>query len=235
MKRLPLILALVAAPLTSLAQSPPPPAPQGAAPLPHPPALFVSPSGEPFRLTPGGGDPFDAWFARADANHDGRIDRTEFRTDARAFFKVVDTNGDGVIDGFEVTNYERKIAPELVTEIETRMFGPQAGGGQSGGGERGGRGGRRGGGGRGGGQRTGAPAEEPERPAGPPREHVALLDEPEPVSGADFDLDGRVTAAEWLRAADRRFDLLDDKHVGYLTRDALFAKLPKPPKPKKKR
>ncbi len=232
MKRLPLILALVAAPQTSLAQSPPPPG----APPPRPPALFVSPSGEPFRPTPGGGDPFDAWFAKADANHDGRIDRAEFRADAQAFFKVVDANGDGVIDGFEVTTYEHKIAPELVTEIETRMFGPQAGSGQSSGsGERGGRGGRRGGGGRGGGQRAGAQAEEPERPAGPAREHVALLDEPEPVSGADFNLDGRVTAAEWLRAADRRFDLLDDKHVGYLTRDALFAKLPKPPKPNKKR
>ena len=231
MKRLPLILALVAAPLTSLAQSAPQ-APQGAAPPPRPPALFVSPSGEPFRPTPGGGDPFDAWFAKADTNHDGRIDRLEFRADAQAFFKVVDANGDRVIDGFEVTSYEHKIAPELVTEIESRMFGPQAGGGQS---ARRGRGGHRGSGDKATGGKGGAQDEEGQRLEGPAREHTALLDEPEPVSGADFDLDGRVTAAEWLRAADRRFDLLDDKHVGYLTRDALFAKLPKPPKPKKKR
>ncbi len=229
MKRLPLILVLLTAPYAALAQTPPPPggAP-GVAPPPRP-MMFLSPSGEPFRPTHGGGEPFDAWFARADANHDGRIDRAEFRADAQAFFKILDASGDKVIDGFEVNAYEHKIAPELVSEVEFRVFGPPDGSEPREGGKHGkGRGG-------GGDGRT----EHPEGPDGRPengsRGHVSLLGEPEPVSGADSNLDGKVTAAEWLGNADRRFDLLDTRHVGYLTRDALFAKLPKPPVPKKKR
>ncbi len=75
--------------------------------------VFISPSGEPFRPDAAAPDGFEAWFARVDANHDGRIDRAEFRADAARFFKQLDTNGDGVIDGFEVAAYERTVAPEL--------------------------------------------------------------------------------------------------------------------------
>ena len=78
---------------------------------------FISPSGEPFR-SGGPVDPFDAWFDRVDANHDGRIDRAEFRADAEAFFRVLDTNRDGVLDGFEIAAYERSIAPELSAPTE---------------------------------------------------------------------------------------------------------------------
>jgi Ca2+-binding EF-hand superfamily protein len=63
---------------------------------------------------------------------------------------------------------------------------------------------------------------------------VSLLSDPEPVSGADLDLNSRISMTEWLAATDRRFDLLDVKHQGYLTHDALKALLPKPgkePKP----
>ena len=52
-----------------------------------------------------------------------------------------------------------------------------------------------------------------------------LLNEPEPVSAADLNLDSRITLAEFLLMADRRFDLLDTKHQGYLT----LADLPKTP------
>jgi len=235
MKRPTLALALfLIAPMASAQPGPPPGGPPpheppqeppGADGGPHaPPRMFLSPSGQPFRPGPGG-EPFDAWFAQADANHDGRIDRAEFRADADAFFKRLDVNGDGRIDGFEINAYEHRIAPELASEVETRLFGPGPG---AGGGDRDdgkGRGGKRGG--REGGGRPDAPG------GGPGRGHVSLLNEPEPVSGADFDLDGRVSAAEWLRATDRRFDMLDDKHLGYLTRDALFARLPKPVPPKK--
>jgi len=48
-----------------------------------------------------------------------------------------------------------------------------------------------------------------------------LLAAPEPVAAADAGLTGRITLAEFLAAADRRFDLLDTKHLGYLTLDAL--------------
>ncbi|HEY7900679.1 MAG TPA: hypothetical protein VIC25_05790 [Caulobacteraceae bacterium] len=78
-----------------------------------PPPAFVSPSGEPFRPTAQAPDGFAAWFARVDARHDGRIDRSEFRADAAAFFKRLDGNGDGVVDGFEIAAYEKSVAAEL--------------------------------------------------------------------------------------------------------------------------
>ncbi|HEX7759086.1 MAG TPA: EF-hand domain-containing protein [Caulobacteraceae bacterium] len=226
MKRLPLILALSAAPVLALAQAPPT-HPPGVPPPPRP-QMFLSPSGEPFRLVPGAGEPFNAWFTRVDANHDGRIDRAEFRADAQAFFKLVDASGDDVIDGFEVSAYEHKIVPELIREVEFRVFGPPEGSEPP---EEGGA--HRGGHGPAGGRRPDHP--DGERPDNGSRGHTSLLGEPEPVSGADSNMDGKVTAAEWLQNADRRFDLLDDQHLGYLTREALFAKLPKPPVPKKKR
>ncbi|MGA0604160.1 hypothetical protein ACO2Q3_25880 [Caulobacter sp. KR2-114] len=251
---LPTLAVLLAAPALALAQPGPPPggAPSdrpvahgdhGGAPpeslgpdgQPRPrPRMFISPSGEPFRPVRDGGEPFDVWFARVDANHDGRIDRAEFRADAAAFFKIVDTNGDGAIDGFEINAYEHKIAPELIAETELRAFGPPPrdddddqdrgghGGRRRGGPDGGGGDGRRGRDGAGGGERG-------------PRGHTALINEPEPVAGADLNVDGKVTLAEWMTATDRRFDQLDDRRLGYLTRDALFAKLPKPPVGKRKR
>ncbi|HEY1448938.1 MAG TPA: hypothetical protein VGF33_10405 [Caulobacteraceae bacterium] len=154
--------------------------------------VFISPSGEPFRPDASAPDGYEAWFARVDANHDGRIDRTELRADATQFFKRLDTDGDGVIDGFEVAAYEKTVAPEL--DISGQGF---ARGGSS------------------------------------TVEVTSLLSDPEPVSGADVNLDSRITLAEWLAAADRRFDLLDTRHLGYLTHDALKALLPKPGKKRK--
>ena len=141
---------------------------------PPPVHLFLSPSGEPFRRSPATPNPFDVWFDRADANHDGKIDRAEFRADAAAFFKRLDTNSDGVIDGFEVNAYEHDVAPELVSEVENRAFG---------GAQRVYRGAADGSGHsrHGGWQQDGA-GSEPEPP--PERGHAALLNEPEPVSGA---------------------------------------------------
>lgn len=229
MRPLPILAVLLAAPTLALAQAGSPPDGEF-----HPrPRMFISPSGEPFRPAPDGGEPLDAWFARVDANHDGKIDRTEFRADAAAFFKVLDANGDGVVDGFEINAYEHKIVPELIAETELRAFGPPPGeDGDQGGGRGRGRGG--GGHGRGGpdGGANGGPAGAAQRG---PRGHTALINEPEPVTAADLDVDGRVSLAEWMKTTDRRFDQLDDKHLGYLTRDALFARLPKPPVGKHRR
>jgi hypothetical protein len=154
-----------------------------------PPRTFISPSGEPFRPSAQAPDGFSAWFAQADVNHDGKIDRAEFRADAAAFFKRVDANNDGVIDGFEIAAYETKIAPELAVDGPGLASGGEAVGGV-----------------------------------------ISLLGEPEPVSGANLSLDKSITLTQWLAAADRRFDLLDKKRLGYLDRDTLFALLPKPGK-----
>jgi hypothetical protein len=152
--------------------------------------VFVSPSGEPFHPTPAAPDAFGAWFSRVDANHDGRIDRDEFRADAAQFFKRLDTNGDGVIDGFEIAAYEKSVAADL--DISGQGF-----------------------------------IADPKSRDGP----ITLLAEPEPVSGADTDLNSHVSLAEWLAATDRRFDLLDVKRLGYLSREALVARLPKGRRP----
>src|SRR6185312_127741 len=51
-----------------------------------------------------------------------------------------------------------------------------------------------------------------------------LIAEPEPVSGADLDLDSHITADEWLRATDRRFEILDENKDGRLTLEELRAR-----------
>jgi hypothetical protein len=66
----------------------------------------------------------------------------------------------------------------------------------------------------------------------------SLLSIAEPVAGADMDLDGKISLAEFRAAADRRFQLLDTKQLGYLTlgglprtpeQIAVEGKKPKPP------
>lgn len=205
-RRLPLMIALSLAALPAAAQPGPPPEEMG--------RLFISPAGEPFR----GGGGLEAWFARADADHDGALTLAEFRADAMTFFKVLDANPDGKIDGFENQAYETKIAPEI-----TRMSFPGGGGGPPGGGR----------------MRGPPPGMEREAshiprggggPRGPsPREgagRYGLLNEPQPVRGADADLDWKVTAEEWARAAGKRFAILDADGDGRLT----LATLPRPPK-----
>jgi hypothetical protein len=211
--------------------------PTPAAPAP-PPRIFVSPSGEPFRLEPSTPDPLKAWFDQVDTDHDGSIDRAEFRADALNFFKKLDENGDGVIDGFETADYENKLVPEFAEWAEGRFpgqFPPQRGDHGRGGAQDGG---QRPGGGRGGHERGGERADSDQdhaQPAGgrarpqASRGIAQLLDEPEPVTGADYALDGRITQAEWIKAADQRFELLDTAKTGRLTLDQLRARL-NPPK-----
>lgn len=160
--------------------------------------LFLSPAGEPFR----GGDGLAAWFARADADKDGALALAEFRADAMTFFKTLDLNGDGSVDGAENSNYEQRIAPEI-----TQLFlgGPNAEGGRP----------------RKFISKTGK--------RGEPRQGAArfsLLNEPQPVRGADFDLNQRVSSEEWAKAAGRRFGLLDTADDGKLTLAELVPRKP---------
>ncbi len=232
--------------------SPPPPHPavaENAASRPHRregdeggprrcPPIFSSPSGEPFRAGPGDAlCPMAAWFAKADADHDGALTREEFCADALRFFRTLDVNGDGVIDGGEVQRYERLVFPEILGalppqadagfRIERAAY--QAGGygggggfgGQSQGGGRGGRGGGRKRGGAGpatAGGASGASSQGAGR--------FGLLAEPEPVSAADLNFDGRITAEEFSTRADQRFRSLDPDGTGQLTLAGLQARAP---------
>lgn len=228
--------------------SDPQPEPRSEAQPPHAyaracPPLFVSPAGEPFRSTPDATVcPIAVWFARADANHDGAIDKAEFNTDAMAFFATLDLNGDDVVDGLEVQRYERQVFPELSAAagrsqaalstaprlMPAALLLPQdmpggGGGGMGGMGGRGGGGGRHGGGGHHGGERPGGGAPSGGDLVG----RFGLIDEPEPVTGADLDFDGRVIDKEFSTRADQRFAVLDTTGTGKLTLPQLAARLPR--------
>ncbi|RAK59156.1 hypothetical protein DJ021_04750 [Phenylobacterium hankyongense] len=197
--------------------------------------LFISPSGEPFR----GHDGFNAWLYNADTDHDGAVSAAEFRADALRFFKELDANGDGKIDGFEAQAYEHDVVPEITrfsfddAPSAAGARQPSSSGDKGGGGGGRGRGGGRGGmggggmGGRGGGGAGGAGGggqDASPAPIGAGHEGAArysLINEPEPVSAADADVDGKVTLDEWMRATDRRFSLLDHDKTGRLTRESL--------------
>ena len=226
-----LCAALLALPSMAQSQGEAPPRPNGPGgpgddqgPLTQ---LFISPCGEPFRAVARAPYPVAAWFAKADKNGDGAIDRTEFRADADAFFDVLDVNHDGVISGFEVTRYEHLIVPEILRGREMGRLGarPRIILAQMGG--MGGGMGGMGGGGMGGHSSRGPGADDDEpssggrdEPSGPSMEGAApfnLLAEPEPVSGADIDFDSRITRAEFQSKADRRFRQLDAEGHGKLT------------------
>ncbi|MDR3512347.1 MAG: EF-hand domain-containing protein [Caulobacteraceae bacterium] len=194
-----------------------PPHRRGDGPPPPHASLFISPSGQPFRAAPGEPYPVAAWFAQADRNGDGRIDRAEFRADAAAFFKLLDKNGDGVIDGFEVSAYEHDVAPEILGAYRSAGRDGEGGRPPHPGGHGPGGGGPRGGDGAG----FGAGGAEVMGGATP----YELISEPEPVASADRGMTGHITLAAFLAAEDRRFDLLDTKGLGYLT----LADLPKTP------
>lgn len=224
MNRLPVLAALfwfAAGP--AMSQPPAPPQPTEPAPplevddpMQGPPErVFISPAGEPFRAPMDAAYPSADWFARADADRDGVLTVAEFITDALAFFDRIDTNRDGLVDGFENADYEREVAPEITGVLRR----PDA-------------------------RRPGVLSawRPPSRgdmmwgrpplltPGGrgdgpPPRRQGAaqygLLNEPHPVRAADNDFDGKVTRAEAEAAARRRFGLLDGDKDGRLALEGL--------------
>ena len=166
--------------------------------------LFLSPAGQPFHAEPGQPYPVGQWFAAADANHDGKLTREEFRADFARFFAVLDTDHNGYLDGVETQRYEQQIAPEVLprlAQVQGGFPGERVGGG--------------------GVARQLAEAPRLRGAAYDGAPAYSLLNVSEPVVSADADFDGKVTLDEYLRAADRRFDQLDKDRLGYLTLDTL--------------
>ena len=225
-----ILLAAIPSALAARQVEPPEPSAEPPADAPRrppqrrePPNVFISPFGEPFHDATGAPYVAADWFHRADADGDGRLTRTEFLADGDRFFRRLDTNGDGVIDGFEIQAYEADVAPEILPRIgslragegqDQALFHDRNGGVQ----RNGGRDGREGGGDRGGGSGGRLTASDKVYSGAGV---YGVMNEPEPVQACDTDLDGRVTLAEWRAKAARRFALLDAKAVGWLTLDAL--------------
>jgi hypothetical protein len=179
---------------------------------------FLSPMGEPFRQRVPHDDPLADWFHQADRNHDGYLTADEMVLDADRFFAVLDLDHNGVIDPEEIENYEQVIAPEVRGEPLELQQQPKPSD------DDGGRGTvdasgdldtgpqqyatRIRGGGNGDRSNTGAG-------------QFSLFAIPEPVTGADLDLSGRVTLDEFRRTAVIRFNLLDSDQKGRLTLEQL--------------
>src|SRR5690349_2042910 len=178
-------------------------------------APFVSPMGEPFRSRTPDDDPFAHWFHQADANQDGLLTADEMRADAERFFVVLDRNADGRIDSEERMTYEAEIAPEVQSNTDWKRTRQES-------------------------------AAEPRPSNGRRRQwdrdidgyqidglqgaaRYGLLNLPEPVAGADANLDRVISLEEFRRAAAYRFQLLDSDHSAGLQLKKLEALLPSRP------
>ena len=156
--------------------------------------VFISPSGEPFRAPLGEAYPVGAWFARADADQDRALTPEEFTADQLAFFDRLDTDKDGVVDGFESSEYERTIAPEIAAQPTGARH-----------------------------RRRGWIFGRSEKPRVHLRgaAHYGLINDPLPVRSPDANFDYRVTREELLATAAHRFTLLDKDKDGRIAWDEL--------------
>lgn len=169
--------------------------------------VFIAPMGEAFRADAGAPYPSAAWFAGADRDRDGIVDRGEFAADADRFFRTLDLDHDGRLVPEEVIAYERDHAPEIALYAGRRdpVAPPMSGGG-----------------GLAGALGLGDPEDGSADYGGPlGAGRYAWLNIPEPVASADADIDRVVSAAEFAAAATRRFDALDPRGTGGLRLAAL--------------
>jgi Ca2+-binding EF-hand superfamily protein len=197
-----LLIFLAAQALPASTPSPAPPsAPPAASAEQHVGRLqiFIAPSGEPFRAPWDAPYPVSEWFARADANHDGKLTESEFTADFLRFFASLDLDHDGQIDGAELERYEN-----AMPELHTGGFGGFLGGSGSSGDD--------------GGESTPARRVGSYMSANDPQGagRFDLLGIPEPVASMDTELKGRISRTQAQDAAEYRFSLLDVQHHGYL-------------------
>ena len=87
----------------------------------YPWAPFISPMGEPFRSHSPDDDPFARWFHQSAHNQDGVMTADEMRADAERFFARLDANQDGRIDSEERMAYEMEIAPEVQSNSKWKL------------------------------------------------------------------------------------------------------------------
>ena len=190
-------------------------------------APFISPMGEPFRARTPDDEPIARWFHQADRNRDGRLAADEMRADAERFFATLDSDRDGTIDAEERIAYESQIAPEIQVTSRWRRSrqdtAAKARSGANGDWDRRGR--RR--------SDNGIDGYQADGLQGAAR--YGLLNLPQPVVGADANLDRAVTLQEFRAAALFRFQLLDSKRESRLELQQLKTLLPSRPKEGKRR
>ncbi|CAL1689924.1 hypothetical protein MMB232_00043 [Brevundimonas subvibrioides] len=197
----------------------------GPGPLAGGPGLFVSPFGELFASEPGQPWPVGQWFAKADANGDGRLTGVEFVADGQSVFRALDLRPDNRLTPDEIVLYERGLDAARAT-----IPGFEGQGGPVG----------RPGAGYGGMALNGGaqeiesripptPVRGPRAPRGPlaygPIAAAGFFNYPQPIKAADTDTNQTVTAQEWSLATDRWFLALDTDRDGVLT----LATLPRTP------
>jgi hypothetical protein len=163
-----------------------------APPPPAPPGPFLSPMGEPFRSGRSGADNAGSWFAAADRDRDGALTLAELQSDSARFFALLDSDRDGELEMAEIARYENEIAPEVQVGLQMRStgFGDWHGG-----------------------KRRRIPVYERGLDGGA---RYSFLDIPHPVMAADEDLNRGVSSAEFSKAAEERFKLLDKDRDGRL-------------------
>ena len=159
------------------------------------PSDFISPMGEPFRSD----DKLSGaehWFARADANHDGRLTRAEFQADALRFFATLDTDHDDVIGPNELQHYENDVAPEVIVVSSYGDFSKAR-------------------------VDDDGKMVDPPYPTRLGAGRYGYLAAPEPIASADLNLDRGTTKAEFSQVADTRFKQLDTNGDGAIVRAEL--------------
>jgi len=166
--------------------------------------IFVSPSGQPFRAKPGEPYPVAAWRAQADKDHDGKISSDEFLADAVGFFRVLDRNHDNYISSPENTFYETQVAPEI-TMVDPRIDQPTNFHSET----------------------DSEMGVDKDPSLGKYQKSIqgasqyGVIDEPQPIRGADANYDFRISLDEWNTASMQRFTVLDANGDGFITPDEL--------------
>ena len=163
--------------------------------------LFVAPNGRPFRGEPGKPYPSATWFAGADADHDGKLTKAEYKAEFIAYFDTLDSDHNGEITPPELDAYENDILPE------TKMTGGGFAGyaySQSGGG---------------GGDSSDGPKAPPLRPSG--ASFFNFFGSHQPLLAMDTNFNRGINRNEFAAGADRTWKLLDPGGKPWITMDDL--------------